>query len=166
MSGEVAVATGAEAINLVTGEVYADITAISDEELGRLWVAQREAKAEVERMADVLNDETLRRMDENATWTMHVDNLVDLTGPSPAVKSYDAEVLRTELRGLVATEVLKAEPAGAAIGLTEPKLKVMKGGLDKLLKLGTPEVTEAIARAEKPAASRRVTVKLKEAHVG
>jgi hypothetical protein len=127
--------------NIATGEVVSLQEASTDQIAEAVW-AMREQETQFRNWKKLAGEELLRRMDANASWTMH-EGQYDIKGDSPApTREADVEPLMTELKQLVWDELVSADAIHKAVE-TVVTHKVKWGALDALRKLGG-EVKERI----------------------
>lgn len=120
-------------LNPITGEVVA-LDAPTDH-LGEWLDNVRDFEGAIREQKAAVTAELLRRMDNEATWTVHAGPF-KLTGRSPEPETvYDAARLRAVLEQLVADDLISERAMNEAC---EPivELKPRKAGIAKLLKLG------------------------------
>lgn len=143
--------------NPVTGEVL-DLATAPDADLAA-WLDAVKSMEQSQRSAKkVVQEELLRRMDRNASYTVR-EGVWEVTGDSPKPQvHYDVEPLAADLDELVLSGLL-TEEARSRVIIETVERKVSQREANKLLNIGGP-VAEAVARhrTESPR-DRRVRVK-------
>lgn len=139
-----------------TGEVV-DPQALATDELARHVDDIREARRALADAERVLQDEVLTRMDRRGEWTATVgDYRLEASSPQAAV-DYDESRLRAELEALVDEGLVDQAAANEAFRTVEA-VRIMKGQVNRLAKLGGP-VADRLAAARLPTTRpRRVKV--------
>lgn len=143
--------------NPITGEVL-DLRTAADVDLAS-WLDAVRGMEQAQRAAKkVVQDELLRRMDRNASYTIREGDF-QITGDSPKPQvHYDVEPLAADLDELVRGGLL-TEEARARVIVETVERKVSQREVNKLLNLGGP-VAEAVERHRTEAPrDRRVRVK-------
>lgn len=100
----------------------------------------------------------IRRMDADATQTLHTDaGTITINGSTDEVEEFNADVLLSALEGLVSEGVLSEAAVEKAI---RTKREASKSGINSLRALHKPEVDAALEHAVSTRwRPRRVTVK-------
>lgn len=133
-----------ERANPLTGELV-DFNGPTDQ-LALALDAIKEQKSQLDSFASDLRKEVLQRMDHEATYTYRGGGL-KLSGDGPRAPDYDGERLYSELRPLVARDVIGADAMRKAVE-TDVVYKPLKRGITALAKLPIPEVQAALKAAE------------------
>ncbi len=156
---EIAVVPDGHAVNPATGELLPLARGGTDELAGQLREV-RELEGRLREYKSAISRELLHRMDRAAKWTVRYKGW-KVEGDAPPKPDYDGAVLARELGDLVKAGIIDVVAHVAAVEAVE-QWKPKKAGINALLKLGSPEITAALARAEVPASKTR-TVRVTDA---
>jgi hypothetical protein len=143
-------------IHPFTGETF-DLSVSTTDDLASFLTEVREYESRLKEAKRIVTDETLRRLDERASWTLRTPDYT-LKAPSPAPgEEWDEIALRSDLWQLVDDGVITEDAAGAAVE-TVVSYKVKTAGVNALRKLGG-RVAETVNRHCREVEKRRyVTV--------
>lgn len=138
-----------------TGETL-DLATAPPEKLASLYDELGDLTGRIREARSAIAIEVNRRMDLNASWTLHTADW-KLSGQSPSRVEYDAERLWLELDVLVEDGTITPDARDHAVKIVT-RFSVQAGGVRNLYKLGDP-VAAAIDRCTTPAGgARRLTV--------
>jgi hypothetical protein len=131
-------------VNPATGEALSlrDPTNV----LADALTAARELEIRLGGFKRDLQDEILRRMDHERTYTAHLPGRLKLTGDGPRKPDYDGERLYKALEPLVPA-VISSRARDNAVETTTA-YKVKKAGINALLKVEDDRVIAAVKGAE------------------
>jgi hypothetical protein len=144
-------------LNPSTGEIVTVRDATTDQ-LAEYLASVREFESLLREHKQAVTGEVLRRMDQEARWSVTVgDHKLSSRSPEPVIE-YDGERLHAALQQLVAEDLIAPAAADAACERVVT-YKPVKRGINALLKLGVAvtAVIEACGREEHP--ERRVSVR-------
>jgi hypothetical protein len=142
----------ATALDPVTGQIL-ELAKMSERDLGEFLDAAKLHVGLVREAQRAVKDEVLRRMDRACEWTIHAKGGFEISGDAPGRTTYDVEVLRRELAGLVKNGTISKEARDRALK-RETVYKPVASGINALRKLGG-EVAKSIERAERAAEKPR-----------
>lgn len=151
------VAPAPTALDPVSGQIL-ELGKMSERDLGEFLDSAKIHVGLVRDAQRAVKDEVLRRMDRACEWTIHAKGGFEISGDAPGRTTYDVEVLRRELAGLVKNGTISKEARDRALK-RETVYKPVVSGIKALRKLGG-EVAKAIDRAEQ-AAERPRDVRVK-----
>lgn len=143
-------------VNPVTGEVLG--LDRPNEDLVQLLADVREYEAMLREVKRIVQRELLVRLDRDGKWTLHLENGLKVSAPSPEpTEEFDELALRAALLELADEGVLTVEAVDRAI---EPVVtyKAHKNGLNALRKLGGRVKAVIDAHASEVVKDRRITV--------
>ncbi len=105
-------------------------------DLAQFLADVREAESLLREAKSLVGGELLRRLDQGACWTLHLDGGLTIKAPSPApAEEFDELALRDDLAQLVEDGTITEAAAAAAVE-TVVTYKVRKAGITALRKLG------------------------------
>jgi hypothetical protein len=132
-------------VNPATGEALSlrDPTDV----LAGAIAAVRELEVQLHGFKRDLQDEILRRMDHERTYTAHLPGRLKLTGDGPRTPDYDGKRLAVELTRLVNDGVIGLVAMQKAVEEVVD-YKVKKAGITALLKVEDERVAAAVKSAE------------------
>jgi len=137
-----------------TGEALV-LRELPNEQLARLLDGARDfERAELRQFKQEVQDEILRRMDREASWTVHAENGWKLSGKSPGGVEYDVDALRKVLAELLVEDRITAVAVEKAVKAKPVEYTVQKAGVNALLKLGG-HVQQAIEACQVPSSKPR-----------